>query len=83
LRLVLELGGEALEYVYSTDVDNVIFEDLEPADLNNRICYTGFVLVAGQKSVLDALHNDALEVACSGSVDKVLLELSDELVAPS
>jgi hypothetical protein len=38
------------------------FDDLEPADLNGRIYVIGFVLVAGQKSVLDAMYNDAVEV---------------------
>jgi hypothetical protein len=40
----------------------------------------GLVRVAGQKPVLDALYNDSLEVGC---VNKVLLKLRDELVAPS
>jgi hypothetical protein len=62
----------------------VTFEDLEPADLDDRICLVGFVRVAGQKPVLDAPFNDALEVGCSGCVDKALLILSDKLVvAPS
>jgi hypothetical protein len=56
---------------------------LKPADLNSRLCVIGFVLVAGQKSVPDALHNDAAEVGCIGFIDMGLLELSDELVAPS
>jgi hypothetical protein len=58
---------------------------LEPADLKDRIRVIGFVHVAGQKPVLDALveYNDASEVGCSGCVDKVLLKLSDGLVTPS
>jgi hypothetical protein len=50
--------------------------------LTSRICVIGFVLVAGQKSGLDAQHNDAAEVGCIGFIEKGLLELSDELVAP-
>jgi DNA-directed RNA polymerase subunit RPC12/RpoP len=62
---------------------NVSFEDLEPADLNERIWIIGVVLVACQKPVLDALHkNDAAAVGCSGCVHKLLLKLRDELVEP-
>jgi hypothetical protein len=41
----------------------VTFEDLEPVDLDGRIWVIGFVRVAGQKPVLDALYNDASDVA--------------------
>ena len=61
----------------------VTFEDLKPADLDDRICVIGFVRVAGQKPVPDALDNDASEIGCSGCVFKVLLKFDDELVAPS
>jgi hypothetical protein len=61
----------------------VSFKDLEPADLNGRICVIGFLLVAGQKPVMDALYTDATEVGCSRCVDKVLVDLINELVAPS
>jgi hypothetical protein len=44
------------------------------------ICVIGLVRVASQKPVLDALHNDSSEVGC---VNKVILKLRDELVAPS
>jgi hypothetical protein len=59
------------------------FEDFRPANLNDRICAIRVVRVAGQKTVLDALYNDEVEVGCSGAVFKVLLELSDKLVVPS
>jgi hypothetical protein len=47
-----------------------------------RICIIGFVLVAGQNPILDALPNDAAEVDCSGCADK-WFQLRYELVAPS
>jgi hypothetical protein len=54
LRQCLKLRRIALA-LYSISVEG-IFEELEPADLNNtRICVIGFVLVACQKPVLDAL----------------------------
>jgi hypothetical protein len=59
------------------------FENLEPADLNDRICVIGFVHVAGQNTLLDTLYNVEAEVSCSGWVGNVLLELSDGLLAPS
>jgi hypothetical protein len=40
----------------------------------------GGVRFAGQKPALDALYNVAAKVGCSGGVDKVFSELSDELV---
>jgi hypothetical protein len=43
----------------------VAFEDLEPADLNNRISATRIVRTACQKPVLDTLYNDAAYVGCS------------------
>jgi hypothetical protein len=74
LRQVLKVGRKAL-VVYL--VWKVTFEDLEPADLNHRICVIGFVLVAGQKQVLGTLYNDTAEVGCTACVDKVLLKLSE------
>jgi hypothetical protein len=58
---------------------------VERADWDDRICIIGLVRVADLKPVLDVLDNDAAELGlrCSGCVNKVLLELSDELVAPS
>jgi hypothetical protein len=40
LRQVLELGRTALE-AYSNGVEGKPFEDVEPADLNDRICVSG------------------------------------------
>jgi hypothetical protein len=51
--------------------------------LNDRICSIGFIRVAGPKPVLDALYNDVAEVGCSGNVDNLILELSDEVAATS
>jgi hypothetical protein len=39
-------------------------EDLERANLNYRICAIGFVVVAGQKPILNALYNDAAGDGC-------------------
>jgi hypothetical protein len=55
--------------VYSL-VWEVSFEDLEPADLNGRVCIIGFALVTGRKSCVRAMYNDAAEVGCSRCVDK-------------
>jgi hypothetical protein len=49
--------------------------------LDDRICAIGVVRVAGQKLILDTLYDGAVKVGCSGSVDKVFLELSGKLVA--
>jgi hypothetical protein len=57
-------------------------KDLDPADLNHGICAIRLVPFAGQKSILDAMYNDTAEVGCNGYIDKLVLELSDELVAP-
>lgn len=54
---------------------------MEPADFDDRICAVRAVRVAGQKPVLDILHNDEAYAGCSGSINKVLLELSNRPVA--
>jgi hypothetical protein len=41
----------------------------------------GVVRVAGQKLILDTLYDGVVIVGCSGSVDKVLLEVTGKLVA--
>jgi hypothetical protein len=52
--------------------------------LDGRICVIGFVRVAGQEPVLDALlYNETSEIGCSGRVFGVLRKPSDELVTPS
>jgi hypothetical protein len=56
---------------------------LEPAYLDDRICAIGVVRVTSQKPVLDALFDGAAKVGCNISVEKVFLELSDNLVALS
>jgi hypothetical protein len=58
-------------------------EDLEPANLNYRICAIGFVLVAGQKPVMNAPYNDAAVDGCSECLIEVLRQMGDEMVAPS
>jgi hypothetical protein len=64
LRQVLEFRRRALA-VYSSGVGGT-FEQLELAGLSNRICFIGFVIVVVvQKTVLDALHNDAAEASPS------------------
>jgi hypothetical protein len=57
----------------------VTFEDLEPADLNDRTIGCALSKACYRCPV----PNDAAEVGCSGCVDKVPLELSVGLVALS
>jgi hypothetical protein len=63
LHQVLEYRRRAL-VVYSSGVEGT-FEELELAGLNDKICLTEFVLVVGQKTVPDAMYNDAAEASCS------------------
>jgi hypothetical protein len=68
-----------LRFPVSTTVSNTTqFDRALHCTAEPRLDYVGFVRVAGQKPVLDALYNDTTEVGCSGCVDKVFLLLSDE-----
>jgi hypothetical protein len=60
----------------------VTLKDLKPADLNDGICAIRLARFACQEPVLDAMYNDTAEVGCNEYGEKLLLELSDELVAP-
>jgi hypothetical protein len=59
----------------------VTFKEINPADLNNGICAIRLVRFAGEKPLLDAMYNDTSEVGCNGSVEKLLPELSNGVVA--
>lgn len=65
--------------VYSSGVEGNL-KDAGPTDLNDRIFVIEFISVGGKKSVLDTLYNDVAEVGGSGCIEKVLRELSNELV---
>jgi hypothetical protein len=61
----------------------VAFEDLEPADLNDRICGSRIVRVAGEKPVLDTLYTHAAYVCSGVRVFKVPIKVGDKLMKPS
>jgi hypothetical protein len=58
---------------------DIAFEDLEPADLEDRIRAIRIVRVAGEKPILDTLYDYVVHVVCSVGIYKVY----QEPVAPS
>jgi hypothetical protein len=61
----------------------VAFEDLEPVDLNDSICASRIVRVAGEKPVLDTLYNHATYVCSCVRVFKVPIKVGDKLMKPT
>jgi hypothetical protein len=58
------------------------FEDLKPADLNERISASRIINAAFDKPALDTLSNGVACVDCSVGIFEVPVEFSDRLMMP-
>jgi hypothetical protein len=64
-------------------VSYVAFEDLKPAELNDRVCAGRIIRVAGEEPGVDALYYHAAYICSGVCVFKVPMKVGDKLMAPS